>query len=90
MAIFTVFGANNAAALQSAVERKFRGNFLQVGPGQWLLAAEGKTARQVTDELGISDGTNGNAIVTTVGNYWGRHPNDTWEWLKVKMESTGG
>ena len=53
-------------------------------PGQWLVAIDLKTAKEVSDRLGISaDKTDdlGPALVLTVAGYWGREPDNVWEWI---------
>lgn len=48
--------------------------------GDWLVSYEG-TSRQLSDDLGITDGTNGSGLVLNFSGYWGRTTTDVWEWI---------
>lgn len=50
----------------------------------WLVAADGVTAKDVSDKLGMTDGTVGSGIVLTTAGYFGRAPTNVWEWMTAK------
>lgn len=44
------------------------------------------TAKDVSDRLGITDGSNGNGVVLNVAGYFGRSNPQLWEWLAAKIQ----
>lgn len=90
MAIFAIMAPPDNGAIAKAIAKEFPQDNYQVGPGQWLVAIEGRTAQQISEKLGIPGGGVGRAVVVSVGNYHGWHATDLWEWLKVKMGAHGG
>jgi hypothetical protein len=59
MIIFAVMTPqDNNSRLEAAMALSFSDNFIKVGPGQYLVAGKG-TAIDVSNALGITDGTNG-------------------------------
>jgi hypothetical protein len=48
--------------------------------GDWLVSFEG-TSRQLSDELGITEGDSGSGVVLNFSGYWGRASKDLWEWI---------
>jgi hypothetical protein len=85
MIVFAVINANKPVNLESAIIRNFPEDHLKISGTEWLIAARGMTAKDVSDKLGITDGSNGSAIIFTTANYYGRAPNNVWEWLSVKL-----
>lgn len=77
---------NDAEALNMAISEKFGNNAYQLpGAGAWLISYDG-TAKELSDALGITDGSPGTGVIVSVGSYYGRAPTDIWEWMKVRME----
>jgi hypothetical protein len=85
MAVFAVLAPLDNQKIGPAIEATFPDNFFRASNGQWFVSAQG-TAKQISDRLGISDGTNGGGIVVTVASYWGRTNPDLWPWLAARME----
>ena len=56
------------AQLAPALEAAYPQKYLQVGPGQWLVASSG-TAIDVSTALGITGGRNGGGVVVSVPGY---------------------
>jgi hypothetical protein len=53
-----------------------------LAPGQYLVDAPGVTSRQLSESLGIADGSLAQRIlVLPVTGYDGWHNRDLWEWL---------
>lgn len=84
--IFAVFGTTTPPAVKTALDRVYPLDHIEVGPGQWLVIAEG-TAKDVSDTLGITGGTLGSAVVVSASGYFGRAPSNIWEWLAAKMKA---
>lgn len=84
MIIAVIAGPGNEAALETRIKAN-PDRYIQLhsATGQWLIAAEG-TAQELSDRLGItSDEPDGikRAVVFAVAGYWGREPNNIWEWI---------
>jgi hypothetical protein len=88
MIIFAVLTPSENLQLEAAITSLFPGNYLKVGPGQYLVAGKG-TAADISNALGITDGRHGNAIaiVLSTSSYYGRAGNDVWEWMRVKVST---
>ena len=85
MTVFAIIDAANPAAITSALKTTFPADHLQVSPNEWFVAARGMTAKDVSDKLGITEGTSGSAIVLTTSGYYGRAGTNVWEWLSAKI-----
>ena len=83
--IFAVVAVDNPTAMGAAVAKLYPSEHVLFAPGQWLVVDKG-TAKEVSDRLGVTDGTNGGALIVAVspGGYFGRKGADLWEWIKVK------
>lgn len=53
--------------------------------GETLVAFKG-TTKELSDILQISDGSNGPAIVVSIGSYFGRASTDIWEWIAANWD----
>lgn len=57
----------------------------------WLIKYDGTTI-ELSNHIGISGQADGepvaigSALVVPISGYYGRGPNDMWEWLKVRFE----
>jgi hypothetical protein len=89
MAIFmiAVQETTPAPGFSKAIEQNFPNNYLRIGPGQFLIKADGLTTQAVSEKLG-DNGENGKFAVFGVSSYWGYHDKNTWEWLAVKAAAT--
>jgi hypothetical protein len=79
-------GSGYDLRLASAVLTKFPNAFIQIAPGQWLVSAKGKTAQEISDQLGLTDGTIGSGIVFAISGYYGRAANNIWEWIAANWQ----
>ena len=85
MALFVVLTDSENSALQSEIAKKFPNDHKHLASNHWVVSSD-KTARELSDHLGISDGKKGSAIVFGLSSYYGRYSNDLWEWIKTKWE----
>ena len=85
MALFAILAPQEDQKLVEELQRLFPGDHLRVGPGQWLISAP-RTAKEVSDALGISDARSGTGIVITAGPYYGRAPSDVWDWISTRLQ----
>ena len=86
MTVFVVLNVSDPDKVGEALKTNFGENYLQISSGEWLVAASGLTAKDISDKLGISEGTSGSAIIFTTAGYWGRAPNNIWEWIGAKIQ----
>ncbi len=85
MTVFAILNASRPDKIIEALNANFPNDFLEIASNQWLVAGRGVTAKDVSDKLGITEGTNGSAIIFTTAGYFGRAPNNIWEWLNAKI-----
>jgi hypothetical protein len=69
------------AQIKQALEAKLPGKYYQMPKGEFVVSFTG-TSKDLSDALGITDGTAGTAMVASISGYYGRAPNDLWEWIK--------
>jgi hypothetical protein len=89
MAIFAIIPTPGAAdpRLGAEIARRFGQSHVAIDGGHgWLVSAK-DTAPGLSDSLGISDGTNGSAIVFEVSSYFGRANPNIWTWIKLNWDS---
>jgi hypothetical protein len=91
MAIFAIISQPNlnSAKLPGAIARAYKDDHLQLADGSWLAADSG-TVKEVSDKLGVTDGSNGAAVIVEVSSYYGRAGNNIWAWVKNKWEASSG
>ena len=59
----------------------------KVTESSWFLIAPNTViTRELSDSLGITDGSVSGGILLRVENYFGRANKDIWEWLAAKMD----
>ncbi|BDU21187.1 hypothetical protein [Dyella sp. GSA-30] len=86
MATFLVVPTGKADALAAKLAEVMPGQFYKLPRGEYLVKFTG-TSKDLSDRLSISDGSADNALVAALSGYYGRAPNDIWEWLKLNWES---
>jgi hypothetical protein len=88
--IFAIVGASDPEKLGEALNDNFAGNYIQIprGANYFVVASPqiAVTAKQISDKLGITDGSNGSAVVLNVAGYYGRTDPEIWEWLAAKLQ----
>lgn len=89
MTVFVVVAQDNPNTpnLPSAIATNFAASFLQLNEKVWLVATKG-TAKDLSDKLKVTDGTNGAAVIIEAANYYGRANTNIWSWIKDKWELT--
>jgi len=84
MALFVVVALKDTDALiDAAVPAKSSpGKFYKIEQGKWIVDSEAITAKDVSDQLGLSAATN--HLIVAVRGYYGRAQPDMWEWMAAK------
>ncbi|MHB1102590.1 MAG: hypothetical protein ACYC0C_07390 [Devosia sp.] len=72
-----------------AVELAFPDDSRHLGPGQWLIAVDGLTTKEIADKVGASSGEKGRMFISALGSYWGWHETDLWEWIEARKNKVG-
>ena len=88
MAVFAVIVQAESvdAKLAAAIQQHYAtANYQLDGDRGWLVAGRG-TAQEVSNTLGITDGTNGAALVAEMASYFGRANPNIWTWIKDNWE----
>jgi hypothetical protein len=84
MIIFAVLTSGDSPKLEAALNTHFPNEYLKVAPGQYLVAGR-STVVDVSNILGITDGSNGSGIIFATSAYYGRASTNIWDWIKVKL-----
>ena len=71
MTVFAILNASQPEKIAEALQNGFPENHLPLSSREWLVSANGVTAKDISDKLGITDGSNGSAIVITTSGYYG-------------------
>ena len=66
--------------LNKLISEKFGNACYCLSNGDWLVSYIG-TSKQLSDDLGLSGGENGSAIVLNFYGHYGYAGNDIWEWI---------
>ena len=87
MGVFIIFRVTEPAKLKEAIKASFGVEQYDLGNNEWLVSLKG-TPKEVSDKIGISDGSNGNAMIFAMSGYYGRATTEIWDWIKAKAEAT--
>jgi hypothetical protein len=82
--MFAIMGQSNTDRIGQVIKEKYPDDHYVLVPGQWLLVADG-TAKSISDNLGITDGSTGSAVIVVFTSYFGRANTQIWDWLAAKM-----
>lgn len=89
MSIFLVVPTVTREELAPMLE-SLQGNgqlrFLALPKGEYLVSFKG-TSQELSDILGISNGSKGAGIVAAVSSYYGFATNNIWEWMSAHWEN---
>ena len=80
MRLFVVVCENPNPRIDAAVRRHFPKDHLALSFNAWLVGGQ-TTAQEVSQTLGIFDGTNGTGLVIGVASYYGRASKRTRNWI---------
>lgn len=86
MGVFLITPISNPDDIARAVKEHFPKEHLPIPRTGSILVSFNGTTRELSDDLGISKGEVGSAVVVPVTNYYGRAPVEIWEWMKTRLE----
>lgn len=84
MAIFAIIKqpGTNSEKLGPSIVEKYPLHHYDLGNGSWLVAGVG-AAKDIGDRLGITDGSNGSAVIIEAASYHGFANPAIWTWIKA-------
>ncbi|WJI78957.1 MULTISPECIES: hypothetical protein [unclassified Mesorhizobium] len=90
MAIFLIVPQPHTSGhkLGPAIAANFpNANYALEGEAGWLVSAN-LSVMDLSGRLGITDGSNGAAVIVEAASYYGRANPNTWSWIKANWDST--
>lgn len=88
MAIFMVVPIGPSELIEAALVQKKSVDaldFLKLPTSGYFVAHPG-TSQELSDAIGLTEGTTGVGIVVAVSSYYGRATNDIWEWVSSRWD----
>lgn len=77
----------NNHLLGPAIAALFPSNhYAMAGNYAWLVSSN-KTVKQVSDEIGLTNGEHGAGVIVEVASYFGRANPNIWNWIKINWET---
>lgn len=95
MTIFSIIAIQDPASVLKAAREAYGDDYLEVTENACLVS-DNSTAIHVTTKLGLvtedkkRGPTQGSAVITSVGSYFGVANPNIWEWMKAKIEGERG
>lgn len=88
MAIFMVVPTEPSELLRphmESLQQAEKIKFQLLPRGEYFVSFKG-ASQELSDLLGISDGTKGSGVVASINSYYGYASNNLWEWLSAHWE----
>lgn len=77
----------NNHLLGPAIRKLFpEAHFALANDAAWLVSSN-QTAKQVSDAIGLTDGTSGAGVIVEVASYFGRANPSIWNWIKTNWDA---
>lgn len=91
MPVFTIIRQPNANGekLGPTIAQTYPLHHYVLSDDAWLVAARG-TAKDISDRLGVTEGTNGSALVVEAASYFGRANPAIWTWINANWNAGSG
>jgi hypothetical protein len=86
MPIFMIVPTDDAEPISKAlVSHQAQGtlDFTKLPKNGFFVQYSG-TTQELSNLLGITDGSSASAVVAAISSYYGRAPTTLWEWLKTR------
>lgn len=86
MAIFLIVPISNPTGVEQAItEQQKLGklDFTKLPSSGFFVSFSG-TSQELSNLVGISEGTSGTGVVVAVSSYFGRAPTNIWDWVKSR------
>lgn len=85
MAVFVLVPTSRAEEIGVVIAARHLEGSYKLPRGEWLISYQG-TSQQLSDYLGITDASTGNAVIFSVGGYYGNAPTAIWEWIQANWK----
>lgn len=76
---------NNDAVLARLKEVVAAEDVYELTEDKWFARFDG-TSGQLSERIGLKDGSSGTGIILRVTSFNGRAPGDLWEWITLKND----
>lgn len=87
MPLYFVAALTNPTKIADAAKNAVpASDFHEVAADKFFVNFAG-TSTDLSQKLGIAEGTTGNGIVLLVSSYHGRAPKSIWEWVNLKLNA---
>ncbi|MCH8166923.1 MAG: hypothetical protein IIC03_03215 [Proteobacteria bacterium] len=85
MTIFVIIrqAGTDVEKLGKAIASAYPDDIYDLGDGAWLVS-DTATAKDISDNIGITDGKIGSAVIIETASYFGRANPAIWSWIKAK------
>lgn len=89
MAIFLVVPTNGQDGIKKALADHKASNHLDFIdlPKDGFFVSYSGTSQELSNTIGISDGSSGTGVVVAVSSYFGRAPTNIWDWVQSRWEA---
>ena len=65
----------------SIVERIYQFEHTQLSENTWLIAGDDTSTKELGESIVEPEDVKPSYMVVKIESYWGRQPNDVWEWM---------
>lgn len=89
MAIFLIVPIANPHMIERELEtlkNSAKLDFIKLPTSGFAVSYSG-TSQELSNIVGISEGTTGTGVVASIGSYFGRAPTHIWDWMKSRWEA---
>lgn len=87
MPLYFVAALSKPSEIQNKIKSEIpEGDYHEVAADKAFINFSG-TSTELSEKLGITDGSVGTAIVLLVTSYYGRAPKSVWEWVNLKQNA---
>lgn len=86
MIVFSVTSLVPNPAVGQRIAELWPSNYLKLSDTSWLVAGSG-TAQELSDAMGVTRGDFSGVVIFSTTGYYGRAPNNIWEWIAAKLEA---
>jgi hypothetical protein len=87
MAVFAIMARERMPAIEAAILAKYAGNHFKLSDQNWFVVDK-KTAKQVSESLGVQrGGVSGVVVIPVTASYYGVANSSLWDWLRSAFET---
>lgn len=89
MAIFFVLPTGESDPIQKALQDKQSMGMVDFTklPKNGFVVSYSGTTQELSNLLGVTDGSSAPGVVVAISSYYGRAPTTLWEWIKSRWDA---